>query len=90
MPQGYLVKQIADSIGWEHSTGMRIQEFAEGNPHRVADGPVPPGHDGVVRCVPRRWVIVAEEGSDASRLYQSRGFTPADSGARAERKPAAG
>lgn len=33
------------------------------------------------------WVIVADQGSDASRLYQSRGFTPADRGTRAIRKP---
>jgi GNAT superfamily N-acetyltransferase len=37
----------------------------------------------------RRWVIVAEAGGDASRLYQSRGFAPADQGFRAERRPAA-
>jgi GNAT superfamily N-acetyltransferase len=35
----------------------------------------------------RSWVIVAEDGSDASRLYRSRGFAPADKGYRAERKP---
>jgi GNAT superfamily N-acetyltransferase len=34
------------------------------------------------------WVIVADDGSDASRLYRSRGFTPADKGTRAYRKPA--
>jgi hypothetical protein len=33
-------------------------------------------------------VIVAEAGGDASRLYQSRGFNPADEGFRAERRPA--
>jgi GNAT superfamily N-acetyltransferase len=35
----------------------------------------------------RTWVIVADLGSDASRLYQSRGFEPADRGTRATRKP---
>jgi GNAT superfamily N-acetyltransferase len=34
------------------------------------------------------WVIVADAGSDASRLYQRRGFGPADRGFRAQRKPA--
>jgi GNAT superfamily N-acetyltransferase len=38
----------------------------------------------------RRWVIVADAGSDAARLYRSRGFEPADSGARAQRKPPRG
>ena len=35
----------------------------------------------------RRWVIVAEDGGDASRLYRARGFEPADRGARAYLKP---
>ena len=35
----------------------------------------------------RTWVIAADLGSDASRLYQSRGFEPADRGTRATRKP---
>lgn len=34
-----------------------------------------------------RWVIAALAGSDAARLYQARGFRPADNGARAGRKP---
>jgi GNAT superfamily N-acetyltransferase len=33
------------------------------------------------------WVIVADADTDASRLYQSRGFTPAARGARIYRKP---
>jgi GNAT superfamily N-acetyltransferase len=37
-----------------------------------------------------RWVIVADDGSGASRLYRARGFEPADSGARAQRKPPRG
>jgi GNAT superfamily N-acetyltransferase len=150
VPQGYLVKQIADSIEWEQSTGMRIQEFAEGNPREAAHernrtesrialsrqgkvawfgafhGDRLAAELGIVDCgegVARyqsvvtaaehrrrglaghllgvaaqwaaergaqRWVIVADDGSDASRLYQSRGFAPADSGARAERKPTGG
>jgi len=150
VPQGYLVKQIVDSIEWEQSTGMRIQEFAEGNPREAEHernrtesrmalsrqgtvawfgafhGDRLAAELGIVDCGEgvaryqsvvtaadhrrrglaghllgvaaqwaaergaRRWVIVAEDGSDASRLYQSRGFAPADSGARAERKPAAG
>jgi GNAT superfamily N-acetyltransferase len=37
----------------------------------------------------RTWVIVAEDGSDASRLYRRRGFEPAAKGTRAQRKPPA-
>ena len=35
----------------------------------------------------RSWVIVAEDGSPAARLYRSRGFAPADTGHRATRRP---
>jgi GNAT superfamily N-acetyltransferase len=35
----------------------------------------------------RAWVIVADDGSDAARLYRARGFVPADRGTRAQRKP---
>jgi ribosomal protein S18 acetylase RimI-like enzyme len=35
----------------------------------------------------RTWVIVAEDGSDASRLYRGHGFEPAAKGTRAQRKP---
>ena len=35
----------------------------------------------------RTWVIVAEDGSSAARLYRSRGFGPADRGYRATRRP---
>ena len=35
----------------------------------------------------QRWVIVAEDGGDASRLYRARGFEPADRGTRAYLKP---
>jgi GNAT superfamily N-acetyltransferase len=35
----------------------------------------------------RTWVIVADDGSDAARLYRARGFVPADRGTRAQRKP---
>jgi len=35
----------------------------------------------------RAWVIVADDGSDASRLYRRRGFEPAAKGTRAQRKP---
>ncbi|HEY0904399.1 MAG TPA: GNAT family N-acetyltransferase [Marmoricola sp.] len=34
----------------------------------------------------RTWVIVADKDSDAARLYESRGFEPADRGTRATRK----
>jgi GNAT superfamily N-acetyltransferase len=37
-----------------------------------------------------RWVIVADAGSDAGRLYRSRGFAPAEGGARAQRRPSQG
>lgn len=33
------------------------------------------------------WVIVAEDGAEAARLYRSRGFRPAGRGARAYRRP---
>ncbi|WP_183408144.1 GNAT family N-acetyltransferase [Nocardioides pocheonensis] len=36
-----------------------------------------------------RWVIVADDGSDAARLYRARGFQPAGRGVRAGRKPPA-
>ncbi len=36
----------------------------------------------------RTWVIVADDGSEAARLYRARGFTAASRGTRAERKPA--
>jgi GNAT superfamily N-acetyltransferase len=35
----------------------------------------------------RTWVIVADDGSPAARLYRSRGFVPADRSARATRRP---
>ena len=35
----------------------------------------------------RTWVIVADDGSDAARLYRARGFVPADRGTRVQRKP---
>lgn len=35
----------------------------------------------------RTWVIIADAGSDASRLYQQRGFRPAGRSAQAYRKP---
>ncbi len=35
----------------------------------------------------RTWVIVAEDGSAAARLYRARGFVPADRGHRATRRP---
>jgi GNAT superfamily N-acetyltransferase len=148
-PQGYLVKQIEDTIEWEQSTGLRIEEFAQRDPHEEqherdrtearmamsAQGHVAwfgafhgdqlAAELGIVDCGEgvaryqsvvtaadhrrrglaghllgvaaqwasdrgaRRWVIVAEAGGDASRLYQSRGFEPTDQGFRAERKPAA-
>ena len=147
VPQGYLVKQIEDTIEWEQSTGLRIEEFAQEDPHeaehernrtearialseqgRVAwfgafHGDPLVAELGIVDCgegVARyqsvvtgadhrrrglaghllgvaaqwaaergaqRWVIVADAESEASRLYQSRGFAPADSGSRAQRKP---
>jgi GNAT superfamily N-acetyltransferase len=148
VPGGYLVKQIADTIEWERSTGLRIEEFAEGdareaeherNRTRSRIAMSEQGHvawfgafhgdrlaaelgivdcgQGVARCQSvvtaaehrrrglaghllgaaaqwaaergaQRWVIVADAGGEASRLYQARGFRPAGSGARAQRKPA--
>jgi GNAT superfamily N-acetyltransferase len=148
VPQGYLVKQIADTIEWEQSTGLRIEEFAQRDPHEeqherdrtearramseqgqvawfgafhgdrlAAELGIVDCGEGVARYQSvvtgaehrrrglaghllgvaarwaadrgaRRWVIVAEAGGDASRLYQSRGFNPADEGFRAERRPA--
>jgi GNAT superfamily N-acetyltransferase len=148
VPQGYLVKQIADAIEWEQSTGLRITEFAGGDPREVeherrrtasrkalsdqgelawfgafhgdrlvAELGIVDCGEGVARYQSvvtgaehrrrglaghllgvaaewaaqrgtRRWVIVADADGDASRLYRSRGFGPADSGARAERRPA--
>jgi len=149
VPQGYLVRRIADAIEWEQSAGLRIQEFAQGNRReaqhernrtrsRIAMSEQ--GHTawfgafhgdrlaaelGIVDCgdaVARyqsvvtaaehrrrglaghllgvaaawaaergaqRWVIVADDGSEADRLYRSRGFTPVASGARAQRTPRA-
>ena len=148
VPQGYLVKQITDEIEWEQSSGLRIAEFAEGDPREaeherrrtasrralseqgrlawfgafhgdrlVAELGIVDCGDGAARYQSvvtgaahrrqglaghllgvaaawaadrgaRRWVIVADAGGEASRLYRSRGFGPADSGARAERRPA--
>jgi GNAT superfamily N-acetyltransferase len=148
VPQGYLVKQIADTIEWEQSSGLRIAEFAGGDAREaeherrrtasrralseqdrlawfgafhgdrlVAELGIVDCGEGVARYQSvvtgaehrrqglaghllgvaaewaadhgaRRWVIVADAGSDAGRLYRSRGFQPAESGARAERRPA--
>lgn len=148
VPQGYLVKQISDTIEWEQSTGLRIGEFADGDPREaeherqrtesrielseqgavawfgafhgdplVAELGIVDCGDGVARYQSvvtgaehrrrglaghllgvaaqwaaargvERWVIVADADSDASRLYRSRGFEPAESGARAQRRPA--
>jgi GNAT superfamily N-acetyltransferase len=150
VPQGYLVKQIRDAIEWEQSSGLRIAEFAEGDPREaeherkrtasraalseqgdlawfgafhgdrlVAELGIVDCGEGVARYQSvvtgaehrrqglaghllgvaaqwaaergaRRWVIVADAGSDAARLYRSRGFRPAESGARAERRPERG
>lgn len=147
VPQGYLFKQIRDSIEWEESTGLRIHEFARDDPReaefeRISTetrramseaGPVAwfgafhgdrlAAELGIVDCgqgvaryqavvtaaAHRRrglaghllgvaaawaagrgadtWVIVAEDGGDAARLYRSRGFGPAGRGTRAGRKP---
>ena len=147
LPQGYLVKQIADAIEWEQSAGLRIQEFAQGdrreaqherNRTRSRIAMCEQGHTawfgafhgdrlaaelGIVDCGEavaryqsvvtaaehrrrglaghllgvaaswaagrgaRRWVIVADDGSEADRLYRSRGFRPVASGARAQRTP---
>jgi GNAT superfamily N-acetyltransferase len=147
VPQGYLVKQIADAIEWEQSTGLRVSEFAEDDPHeaeyerqstRTRIDASAAGHaawfgafhgdrlaaelgivlcgDGIARYQAvvtgadhrrqglaghllgvaarwaadrgaRVWVIVAEDGGDAARLYRARGFHPADRGFRAGRKP---
>jgi GNAT superfamily N-acetyltransferase len=146
-PEGYLVKQITDTIEWEQSTALRIDEFAPDDPReaehernrtgsRIAmseqghvgwfgafHGDRLAAELGIVDCDEgvaryqsvvtaaehrrrglaghllgvaaqwaaergaRRWVIVADDGSDASRLYRSRGFAPADRGFRAQRKP---
>jgi GNAT superfamily N-acetyltransferase len=150
VPQGYLVKQIRDAIEWEQSSGLRIAEFAEGDPREaeherkrtasraalseqgrlawfgafhgdrlVAELGIVDCGEGAARYQSvvtgaehrrqglaghllgaaaqwaadrgaRRWVIVADAGSDAGRLYRSRGFEPAESGARAERRPERG
>ncbi|HEX2895946.1 MAG TPA: GNAT family N-acetyltransferase [Marmoricola sp.] len=149
VPQGYLVKEIADAIEWDQSSGLRIAEFAADDPREaeferkatdvrremvrsgraawfgafhgdrlVAELGIVDCGDGVARyqavvsgAEHRRkglaahllgvaarwaadrgahtWVIVAEEGGDADRLYQSRGFTPRARAARAYRKPTA-
>jgi GNAT superfamily N-acetyltransferase len=148
LPQGYLVRQIADASQWEQSTGMRIEEFARDSPREAqfernvteariamtATGSVAwfgafhgdrlAAELGVVDCGEgvaryqavvthadhrrrglaghllgvaarwaadrgaRSWVIVADDGSEAARLYRSRGFGPAGRGTRAQRKPA--
>jgi GNAT superfamily N-acetyltransferase len=147
VPQGYLVRQIDDAIGWEQSTGLRIKEFAgeseleaeferRSTEHRVEltergvtawfgafEGDRLAAELGIVDCgegvaryqsvvtgaAHRRrglaghllgvaaewaaergaqtWVIVADDGSPAARLYRSRGFSPADQGFRATRRP---
>lgn len=147
VPQGYLVKQIADAIEWEQSTGLRTKEFASEDPHEaeferrstrtrieasktgkvawfgafhgdllVAELGIVLCGDGVARYQAvvtaaehrrhglaghllgvaaqwaadrraRSWVIVAEDGGEAARLYRSRGFAPAERAARAQRKP---
>lgn len=147
VPQGYLVRQLADTIEWEQSTGLRVAEFADGSAaeadyerrsteHRiemsdsgasawfgafhgdrlVAELGIVDCGEGVARyqsvvtgAEHRRrglashllgvaaqwaadrglhtWVIVAEDGSAAARLYRSRGFEPADRGFRATRRP---
>lgn len=147
VPQGYLVKQTADAIEWEQSTGLRLAEFAGGSDHeatferrsteqRIAasaagttawfaafEGDLLAAELGIVDCgegvaryqsvvtgaAHRRrglaghllgvaaawagergattWVIVADDGSPAARLYRSRGFRPADTGFRATRRP---
>ena len=146
-PEGYLIRQLSQAIEWEQSTGLRIVEFAEGDPReaefehlRTAEritlsdggnvawfgafhGDTLAAELGIVDCgegVARyqsvvtatehrrrglaghllgvaaawaadrgatSWVIVADSGSDASRLYQRRGFGPADRGFRAYLKP---
>jgi GNAT superfamily N-acetyltransferase len=150
VPQGYLVKQIADTIEWEQSTGLRIEEFAKDDPREAEHernrtesriAMTERGHvawfgafhgdrlaaelgivdcgDGIARYQSvvtaeghrrrglaghllgvaaqwaadrgtRRWVIVADAGSDAARLYRSRGFEPVGGGTRAQRKPPRG
>lgn len=147
LPQGYLVRQIDDAIGWDQSTGLRIAEFAGESAHEaeferrsteqraeltrrgltawfaafegdrlVAELGIVDCGDGVARyqsvvtgAAHRRrglaghllgvaaswaaergahtWVIVADDGSPAARLYQARGFAPTDSGTRATRRP---
>jgi GNAT superfamily N-acetyltransferase len=146
-PQGYLVRQLEDSIGWDQSTGLRVAELPEDDrreaeferlrtEERIATsksgkvawfgafhGDRLAAELGIVDCgggIARyqsvvtaaehrrhglaghllgvaagwaadrgasRWVIVADAGSAASRLYQARGFAPADRGLRAYRKP---
>lgn len=148
LAQGYLVRQIGDTIEWEQSTGLRIEEFAADNPREaqyernvtetrmattatgsvawfgafhgdrlVAELGIVDCGEGVARYQAvvthadhrrrglaghllgvaarwaadrgaRTWVIVAEDGGDAARLYRARGFAPADRGTRAQRKPA--
>jgi GNAT superfamily N-acetyltransferase len=147
VPDGYLVKQLADAIEWEQSTGLRIAEFAPDDPREAAHernrtesriatsaqgrvawfgafhgdrlaaelGIVDCGegvarYQAVVTAAEHRrrglaghllgvaagwardrgvttWVIVADDGSDAGRLYRSHGFSPATRGTRAQRKP---
>jgi GNAT superfamily N-acetyltransferase len=146
-PEGYLVKQVADAIEWEQSTGLRIEAFAQDDPREAEHernrtearmemseqgqvawfgafhGDRLAAELGIVDCGDRvaryqsvvtsaehrrrglaghllgvaaqwaaehgarRWVIVADAESDASRLYRSRGFAPTDRGFRAQRKP---
>lgn len=147
LPDGYLVRQLTDTIHWDQSTALRIAEFASASAHEAEferrateerrrmsedgatawfgafEGDRLVAELGIVDCgagvaryqsvvtgsghrrrglaghllgVAARWaadrgaatwVIVADLGSDASRLYQSRGFAPADRGTRAQRKP---
>jgi GNAT superfamily N-acetyltransferase len=147
VPAGYLVKQLADAIEWEQSTGPRIEEFAPDDPREsqferkrtearikmsecgsiawfgafhgdrlAAELGIVDCGEGVARYQAvvtgadhrrrglathllgvaaqwaaergaRTWVIVADDGGDASRLYRSRGFEPAAKGTRVQRKP---
>jgi ribosomal protein S18 acetylase RimI-like enzyme len=147
VPSGYLVKQLADAIEWDQSTGLRTEEFATDNPReaqfernvteaRIAASAIGQvawfgafhgdrlaAELGIVDCGEgvaryqavvthtdhrrrglashllgvaaawaaeqgaRTWVIVAEDGGDASRLYRARGFEPVAKGWRAQRKP---
>jgi GNAT superfamily N-acetyltransferase len=147
VPDGYLVKQIADAVEWEQSNGLRIAEFASDD-NREAQferntteariemsqagsvawfgafhGDQLAAELGIVDCGSgvaryqavvtdaghrrrglaghllgvaaewarergaRTWVIVADPDADAGRLYRARGFSPADRGVRAYRKP---